>query len=48
MYVILVGLLIFDENRKTDMLFAIAMVLMGFFNFIVFCMRDTKRENEDE
>lgn len=40
MYVILVGLLIFDESRKFDMFMGILLVLVGIFNLIVFCMRD--------
>jgi len=40
MYVILVGLLIFDESRKFDMFMGISLVLIGIFNLIVFCMRD--------
>lgn len=39
-YVMLIGLLLFDEDRKTDMISAIAMVLVGFFNLIVGCMRE--------
>ena len=41
MYVILVGLLVFDETRKFDMFIGIGLVLVGIFNIIVSCMRDT-------
>ena len=40
-YVMLVGLLLFDENRKTDMFSAITIVLVGFFNLIVGCLRES-------
>ncbi|CDW89795.1 UNKNOWN [Stylonychia lemnae] len=40
LYVILVGLLIFDENRKFDMFVGITLFLNGVFNIIVSCMRD--------
>jgi len=39
-YVILIGLLVFEENRKAEMFISIAMVLIGFFNIVVGCMRD--------
>ena len=45
MYVILVGLLIFDETRKFDMFVGISLILVGLFNVIVSCVRDT---NPDE
>ncbi len=38
-YIILVGLLVFDERRKISMSLGIALVLVGFFNVIVSCMR---------
>ena len=39
-YVMLVGLLLFDETRRIDMLSAICIILVGFFNLIVGCMRE--------
>lgn len=46
LYVILLGLLIFDENRKPDMFLGIALVLVGILNIIVGCMRETVKEDE--
>jgi hypothetical protein len=41
-YILFVGLLLFDEKRKIDMLLAIFVVLIGIFNVLVACMRDTR------
>lgn len=42
-YIIFVGLLLFDEKRKSDMLISIFIVLIGLFNVMVSCMRDNKK-----
>jgi hypothetical protein len=47
-YVMLIGLLLFDETRKTDMFSAIIIVLVGFFNLIVGCMRESMFHDEDK
>ena len=41
-YILFVGLLVFDESRKVDMAVSIVIVLVGFFNILVGCMRDAK------
>ena len=46
-YLFLVGLLIFDDTRKVDMLIGILLVLSGLFNVIVSCMRRDPEEEED-
>lgn len=46
-YVMLVGLIIFDETRKADLILGIGLVLVGIFNLIVGCMRD-KMEDEGQ
>jgi hypothetical protein len=46
-YVMLIGLLIFDENRRTDTLCAIMIFLVGTFNLVVGFMRE-KMFNQDE
>jgi hypothetical protein len=49
LFVILVGLLTFDEDRKFDEFVGIALTLVGIFNIIVACMRDAmSEENEYE
>lgn len=40
MYVILVGLLVFDDDRTIDTVLGIIITLVGIFNIIVGCMRD--------
>jgi multidrug transporter EmrE-like cation transporter len=47
LYVVFVGLLLFDETRKWDMVFSIIMVLVGFFNILLGCMRDSKHDYKD-
>jgi drug/metabolite transporter (DMT)-like permease len=47
LYVVFVGLLLFDETRKWDMIFAIVMVLVGFLNILLGCMRDSKHDYKD-
>lgn len=47
LYVILVGLLVFDDTRKFDMFIGISLVLVGIFNIIVACMRDTMPDDMD-
>jgi hypothetical protein len=42
MYVLLIGVLLFDESRKEDVIIAIFLVLVGLFNIIISCMRGTK------
>jgi hypothetical protein len=42
MYVLLVGVLLFDESRPADIIIAILLVLVGLFNIIVSCMRGDK------
>ncbi len=39
LYLVLVGLLIFDERRNISISLGITLVLVGFFNIIVSCMR---------
>src|SRR4051812_28608062 len=39
-YVILVGLLVFDDDRTADTTIGIILCLFGLFNIIVSCMRD--------
>eukprot|EP00347_Sterkiella_histriomuscorum_P011989 403370320 len=48
MYIILVGLLVFDETRKLDMFTGIGLVLVGLFNIIVACMRDVSAEEKQD
>jgi len=45
-YLFLVGLLIFDDTRKVDMLIGIMLVLSGLFNVIVSFMRRDPDEEE--
>lgn len=48
-YLVLVGLLVFDERRKISLSLGIALVLVGFFNIIVSCMRrDTDQQEWEE
>jgi len=44
-YVFLVGLLIFDDTRKIDMLIGVLLVLCGVFNVLVSFMRKDPVEN---
>ena len=46
-YLFLVGLLIFDDTRKVDMLIGILLVLSGLFNVIVSFMRRDPDEEEE-
>jgi hypothetical protein len=46
-YLFLVGLLIFDDTRKVDMLIGILLVLSGIFNVIVSFMRRDPDEEEE-
>ncbi len=46
-YVMLVGLILFDESRKVDMIMGITLVLVGLFNLIVGCMRENQDEYND-
>lgn len=39
MFLVFVGLLLFDEKRKSDMAISICIVLIGFFNIMISCMR---------
>lgn len=39
-YIIIVGLLIFDETRTYDMAISIILVIVGILNIIVSCMRE--------
>lgn len=39
MFLVFVGLLLFDEERKSDMGISICLVLIGFFNIMISCMR---------
>ena len=39
LYLVLIGLLVFDDRNLSDMIIGIAMVLVGVFNVIVSCMR---------
>lgn len=47
-YLFLVGLLIFDDTRKVDMLIGILLVLSGLFNVLVSFMRKDPEEEIDE
>ena len=48
LYLVLIGLLIFDDRNRYDMLIGIAMVLVGIFNVIVSCMRKDIDQKEWE
>jgi hypothetical protein len=39
LYLVLIGLLTFDDRQKYDVLIGISMVLVGVFNIMVSCMR---------
>jgi len=39
-YVLLIGLLIFDQTNKADMALGVSLTLVGIFNIIVGCMRE--------
>lgn len=41
LFVVMVGLLTFDQDRKFDMITGIGLTLVGIFNIVVACMRDT-------
>jgi hypothetical protein len=45
---VLIGLLVFDDRNRYDMLIGIAMVLVGVFNVIVSCMRKDIDQKEWE
>ena len=48
MFLVFIGLLLFDEERKSDMGISICLVLIGFFNIMISCMRkDYPKEDED-
>jgi hypothetical protein len=47
-YVMLVGLILFDESRKVDLIMGITLVLVGIFNLIVGCMRENQDEYNDD
>ena len=48
-YLFLVGLLIFDNTRKVDLLIGVLLALCGLFNIIVsFMRRDPDEEEEEE
>ena len=47
-YVMLVGLILFDETRKVDMVMGISLVLVGLFNLIVGCMRENYDDFNDD
>ena len=48
LYLVLIGLLVFDDRNRYDMLIGIAMVLVGIFNVIVSCMRKDIDQKEWE
>lgn len=39
LFLVLIGLLVFDDRSRYDVMIGIAMVLVGVFNVIVSCMR---------
>jgi hypothetical protein len=45
LYIIFIGLLMFDDKFKLDMLFGIAVFLVGIFNILLSCM--TLKAKED-
>jgi hypothetical protein len=45
LYIILVGLLLYDSTRTGDMAISIIIVLVGIFNIIVSCMRDEEADD---
>ena len=45
-YLFLIGLMIFDDTRKVDMLVGILLVLVGIFNILVSFMRQDPPEEE--
>lgn len=46
-FILFVGLLLFDESRKVDMFIAMFIVLIAFFNIMVSCMRKPKEYKEE-
>jgi hypothetical protein len=48
LYIMFVGLLIFDATRPSDMGIAILLVLIGIFNVLIGCMRDAKYSEYEE
>ena len=47
-FLMFVGLILFDDQRKSDLAISIALVLIGFFNIIVSCMRKHSLKDYDE
>ena len=47
LYLFLIGLLVFDDQRKADMLIGISFVLIGLFNVLVSFMRRDPDDYED-
>jgi hypothetical protein len=47
-YILFVGLLMFDDVRPADMAISIILVLVGLFNVLASCMRDTAFNYYDE
>lgn len=47
-FLLFVGLLLFDTDRKWEMAISVALVMFGFFGCIVNCMRDTTDEESSE
>jgi COPI associated protein len=46
LYLVLLGLLLFDESRAMDLVTAIVLVLAGLFNILVSCMRDDPKPSK--
>ena len=46
-YLVFIGLILFDEDRKSDMAISIITVLIGFFNIMISCMRKGAGREEE-
>ena len=45
-YLILVGVLVFDSTKTADSIIAILILLIGFFNIMVSCMRNDRESSK--
>lgn len=43
-YIVLIGVIVFDDDRASDVATAIVLTLIGIFNIVVGCMRDNMGE----
>lgn len=46
-YIVLVGLLIFDVSRIVELVFSCMLILIGMTNIVASCMRDSLKEDDD-